>query len=121
MTDLDVYVDIAGEPVRAGTAYFTVHRSRVSTTFTYDSAYLAGTAGDLEPGLPVSAGQQYVDGLPGAFADSSPDRWGRNLIDKRRRAAQREASQRLPAATAIDYLVGVSDITRQGDLRFGSY
>ncbi|MFZ2242743.1 MAG: type II toxin-antitoxin system HipA family toxin [Gordonia amarae] len=118
MTDLDVYVDIAGEPVRAGTAYFTVHRSRVSTTFTYDSAYLAGTAGDLEPGLPVSAGQQYVDGLPGAFADSSPDRWGRNLIDKRRRAAQREASQRLPAATAIDYLVGVSDITRQGDLRF---
>lgn len=95
-----------------------MHRSRVSTTFTYDSAYLAGTAGDLEPGLPVSAGQQYVDGLPGAFADSSPDRWGRNLIDKRRRAAQREASQRLPAATAIDYHVGVSDITRQGDLRF---
>lgn len=119
MTDLDIYIDTAGEPVRAGVAYFTARRSGVSTTFTYDPSYLAGaTTADLEPGLPRVAGQQYVDGLPGAFADSSPDRWGRNLIDKRRRAVQRETTRRLPAATAIDYLVGVSDITRQGDLRF---
>jgi len=119
LTDLDVFVDVGGDPVRAGVAYFTPRRSGVATTFTYDPTYLAdATAADLEPGLPRVGGQQYVDGLPGAFADSSPDRWGRNLIDKRRRAAQRETPQRLPAATAIDYLVGVSDITRQGGLRF---
>jgi serine/threonine-protein kinase HipA len=91
----------------------------VTTTVVYDVAYLADRSGyDLEPALPRQAGQQYVDGLPGSFADCSPDRWGRNLLDKRRRAEQRHASQRLPAATETDYLLGVSDITRQGNLRF---
>ncbi|HMS76398.1 MULTISPECIES: HipA N-terminal domain-containing protein [Gordonia] len=90
---LDVYIDVGGEPVRAGVAYFTEHRHRVGTTFTYDPSYLARSVpGDLEPRLPRVGGQQYVDGLPGAFADSAPDRWGRNLIDKV--VAQRSAKPR---------------------------
>ncbi|MGB3685883.1 MAG: type II toxin-antitoxin system HipA family toxin [Ornithinimicrobium sp.] len=120
MTELTVYVDIDGAPVRAGIAYFTVGRKRVSTSFIYDSDYLANpSAFDVEPALPRQSGQQYVDKMPGSFQDSSPDRWGRNLINKRRQAEQRAAgSRRLPALTDIDYLVGVSDATRQGDLRF---
>lgn len=55
---------------------------------------------------------------PGSFSDCAPDRWGRNLIDKRRRALQRESDKRLPAATEVDYLVSVRDLTRQGNLRF---
>ncbi len=43
---------------------------------------------------------------------------GRKLIDKRRRALQRQTDQRLPSATDLDYLLGVSDLTRQGNLRF---
>lgn len=114
-----MHVDLAGHTVRAGVAYFTVGRAGVSTTFVYDSAYLADPEGyDLEPGLIRQSGQQYVDGLPGSFSDGAPDRWGRNLIDKRRRALQRQATQRLPATTDIDYLIGVSDVTRQGNLRF---
>lgn len=73
---------------------------------------------DLEPALPRRSGQQYVDGLPGCFGDSAPDRWGRMLLDKRHRAAQRLADRRLPSLTDADYLVGVSELTRQGDLRF---
>ncbi len=85
----------------------------------YDAAYLANPDGyDLEPLLPRNAGQQYVEDLPGSFSDCAPDRWGRNLIDKRRRALQRQSSQRLPATTDVDYLIGVSDVTRQGALRF---
>lgn len=69
--------------------------------------------------MPRQSGQQYVDKMPGSFQDCSPDRWGRNLINKRRQAEERAAgSRRLSALTDIDYLVGVSDATRQGDLRF---
>lgn len=121
ISELVVYVDRDAAPVRAGLAYFTHGRQRVSTSFAYDPAYLADPRSvDLEPGLPRQSGQQYTGGLPGCFQDSSPDRWGRNLIDRRRRALQQEASRRLPAATAVDYLIGVSDLTRQGDLRFAA-
>ncbi len=119
MTELRVHVDIAGRTLPAGTAYVSVRRGRVSTTFTYDAAYLSNPAGyDLEPGLPRHSGQHYVEGLPGSFADGAPDRWGRNLIDRRRRAAERDLAQRLPRLTDADYLIGVSDVSRQGNLRF---
>ncbi len=118
MTELRIHVDIAGRTLSAGTAYVSVRRGRVSTTFTYDAAYLSNPAGyDLEPGLLRRSGQHYVDGLPGSFADCAPDRWGRNLIDRRRRAAERDMAQRLPGLTDADYLIGVSDVSRQGNLR----
>ncbi|MGL5817771.1 MAG: type II toxin-antitoxin system HipA family toxin [Phycicoccus sp.] len=121
MSQVEVHVDIAGTPVAAGVAYLTLGRSRVSTTLIYEPGYLGAVDGyDIEPALPRRAGQQYVDGLPGSFADCSPDRWGRNLIDKQRRAAQRDAAHRLPSATDLDYLLGVSDVTRQGALRFST-
>lgn len=119
ITELQVHVDLAGSTARAGTAYLTHGRRGVTTSFVYDAAYLADPRGvDLEPALPRRSGQQYVDGLPGSFGDSAPDRWGRMLLDKRQRAAQRVADRRLPSLTDADYLVGVSDLTRQGDLRF---
>lgn len=93
----------------------------MTTTFVYDAEYLANPAGyDIEPSLVRHAGQQYVDGMPGAFSDCAPDRWGRSLVDKRRRSLQRQSDKRIPVATEIDYLVGVSDLTRQGNLRFSS-
>lgn len=121
MTELRVHACLAGRTVQAGVAYFTLGRGRVSTTFVYDTAYLADPEGyDLEPVLVRQAGQQYIDGVPGSFSDCAPDRWGRNLIDKRRRGLQRQAKQRLPTASDVDYLTGVSDVTRQGNLRFSN-
>ena len=73
MTELRIHVDIAGRTLSAGTAYVSVRRGRVSTTFTYDAAYLSNPAGyDLEPGLLRRSGQHYVDGLPGSFAETVP-------------------------------------------------
>lgn len=114
-----VFLDLDGTPLKAGVAYFTLGRQRVTSSFSYDSAYLSRPGSvDLDPSLPRRSGQQYVSGLPGSFQDSAPDRWGRNLIDKRWRVAERESRQRLPGLTPVDYLLGVSDLTRQGDLRY---
>jgi serine/threonine-protein kinase HipA len=117
---LQVHLQLAGATVLVGHAQF--HRGRgvlTSTTFQYDQSYLANPAAyPIDPALQLVTGTQYVQGLPGAFADSAPDRWGRNLITKRERALAREESRRPQQLDDVDFLAGVSDITRQGALRF---
>ncbi len=116
MTDVDVYYGDA--PTRVGTAHFTRSRGSVSTTFLYDESYLASGAVNIDPSLQLVAGSQYASRLFGAFADTAPDRWGRNLIDKAARLAALEEGRRPGTLDDVDYLLGVSDDTRQGALRF---
>jgi serine/threonine-protein kinase HipA len=117
---LEVHVVLAGETVLAGRAQF--HRSRgnlTSTTFQYDQNYLAdASAYPLDPALQLVSGTQQTQGLPGAFSDSAPDRWGRNLIKKRERLLARAESRRPRDFDDADFLAGVSDVTRQGALRY---
>lgn len=119
---LEVHVELAGETVLAGRAQF--HRSRghlTSTTFQYDQSYLAHTSAyPLDPALQLVTGTQQTQGLPGAFSDSAPDRWGRNLIKKRERLLARAESRRPRDFDDADFLAGVSDVTRQGALRYRS-
>jgi serine/threonine-protein kinase HipA len=115
-----VFVDRAdGEPAEVGEAFFTAKGGRlVSTTFRYDTGWLARRGSfPLDPDLPLVSGTLNVAGLPGALQDCSPDRWGRNLIAKQHRALAREQGRRAATLTEQDYLVGVSDSTRQGALR----
>jgi serine/threonine-protein kinase HipA len=117
MSTYEVYNDDRGELRLAGQAHFTQDR-RVSTTFVYDTAYLTKGGANIDPSLQLVAGPQHQDGLLRAFADSAPDRWGRNLIDKAERIAARE-SERVPRRLDdVSYLLGVNDNTRQGALRF---
>lgn len=119
MTDVEVHVEIRGETVLAGLAHFTRTRGRVSTTFTTAPAYLARPgAMSLDPQLELVSGAQYQARLPGAFMDAAPDRWGRNLITKRERELAREQQRRPKNLDDVDFLLGVSDSTRQGALRF---
>ncbi|MFZ4892916.1 type II toxin-antitoxin system HipA family toxin [Plantibacter sp. Mn2098] len=117
---LEVHVDLDGETLFVGNAQF--HRSRgalTSTTFQYDMTFMAHPlAYPVDPALQLVSGTQYTSGLPGAFADSAPDRWGRNLIKKRERAVARTESRRPQDLDDVDFLASVSDITRQGALRF---
>jgi serine/threonine-protein kinase HipA len=114
-----VYVDIDGESVDVGTAYFTRRRGTSSTSFHYAPSYLSRKgAYPIDPALGLFAGPQQVDGLPGAFADCSPDRWGKNLVTKRQQALALQESRTPPSLGDVDFLVGVSDLTRQGALRF---
>ncbi len=119
MTDaLRVCVELDGRPIEAGIAYFT-HRGTLTTSFRYSRDYLRRPgAYELDPALPLYQGQHHVAGLPGAFADCAPDRWGQNLIRRRIRFEQSSTRARSRAVTDVDYLTGVSDFTRQGALRF---
>jgi len=56
--------------------------------------------------------------LFGAFADSSPDRWGRTLIQRAERARARAAATAPRSISEVDLLLGVRDDLRQGALRF---
>ena len=116
-------IEVWNGDTQAGQAFFTrarrgQGRGGVSTTFIYEPSYLAHGGIALDPALPLVPGAQYVPGLPGAFSDTAPDRWGRNLIDKQERE-QARVEQRAPRTLdEIDYLLRVSDNTRQGALRF---
>lgn len=110
-TQLEVDLDVDGQNVHVGVAHFAWRGRAVTTTFTYSPAYLARTdAYAIDPALPLDVGRGHTTGLPGAFADSAPDRWGRRLIE---RAWPGPAS-----IGEVDYLVGVSDHSRQGALRY---
>lgn len=115
MTSLDVHIADSG---LVGQAHVTRNRRALSTTFLYDAAYLAGNGSAIDPALPLDTGAQYQPGLVRAFADSAPDRWGRNLIDKAERVRAREENRNPRSLDDLDYLLGVSDDTRQGALRF---
>jgi len=94
-----------------GLAYVNQRRGSLTSTFAYSHEYLQSPLScAIDPELPLQSGNwPLAHELPGALMDSTPDRWGRNLINKR------YPGQRL---NNLDYLLGVSDITRQGALRF---
>lgn len=117
---LQVHVDLPRGTALAGEAQFHRGRGRLSsTTFQYDSSYLTiPGAYALDPALELVSGTQHVQGLPGAFSDCAPDRWGRTLIEKRERAAAFNEHRRAASFDEVDFLAAVSDATRQGALRF---
>ena len=116
-----VFNEIDGECLEAGTACFTRRRSVLSTSFRYTRRYVNQPRSfALDPGLSLLAESHQVAGLPGALADSAPDRWGRNLITKRAQALALESGQAAPSLSEVDFLIAVSDGSRQGALRLKS-
>ncbi|MBN1608144.1 MAG: type II toxin-antitoxin system HipA family toxin [Polyangiaceae bacterium] len=57
-------------------------------------------------------------GLFGAFADSAPDRWGRQLMQRHERRSAKSLGRPVQTLSELDYLLGVADISRMGALRF---
>lgn len=120
--ELLVYLDLTGMAHFVGRLWVRRARNRESATFEYAADWLASPARfALEPALMLGGGPQHTQqgrALFGAFGDSAPDRWGRNLIqrDERRRA---QAEGRAPRSLGeVDFLLGVGDVARQGALRF---
>lgn len=77
-------------------------------TFSYDDEFVRGGY-PLGADLPLQVGGCHFSRVPGAFDDTSPDRWGRTLI--------RRANPGVPDTPSL-YLLGVSDTMRQGAIRF---
>ena len=118
-TEIQVSIHSSHLALDVGVAHFHRGRASISTTFTYLANYLAHPqAYAIDPGLPLTLGAHHVRGIPGAFLDSAPDRWGRNLLDARHRFLAPEGQARLRSLDEVDYFLGVDDTTRQGALRF---
>jgi serine/threonine-protein kinase HipA len=127
MTDrsVNIYVDLGGTPHLVGRLWARSRKGKESATFEYDAAWLTNPLRfALEPALTLGKGPHHTAAGRlsfGAIGDSAPDRWGRVLIqrDERRRAREEKHAPR--TLLEVDYLLGVSDISRQGALRFAEH
>lgn len=92
-----VYDDFSSNcPLLMGRLYVSIIRGSESYSFEYDNEWLrtSGINMALDPFLLPYAGRHYPrdKNIFGLFADSSPDRWGRILMNKRERLkAERRA------------------------------
>jgi serine/threonine-protein kinase HipA len=121
---LEVWADweALGAATLAGWLHATPARGHDVFSFEYADSWLAaGHAVPLDPNLPLTRGIQYVpagrDNF-GVFLDSSPDRWGRVLMQRREAQVARETKRSARRLTEADYLLGVFDGHRMGGLRY---
>ncbi len=91
-------------------------------SFEFDSAWLVqhDRSHIIDPELQLYSGRQYPvnKSVFGIFADSSPDRWGRVLMQRRERIYADKEGRKPRKLTDGDYLLGVYDETRMGAIRF---
>ena len=118
-----VYDDFSTDhPVLMGSLYVNVIKGGESYSFEYDKEWLkkTGLTLTLDPELMPYSGRQYPTGknIFGLFADASPDRWGRVLMNKRERILAEKESRKPSKLYDSDYLLGVYDETRMGGIRF---
>lgn len=127
MTMIGVYAHWDGLPEPARLGYLHSRRTRTQELFEfeYDATALkhAGLGHlQFDPAIGLFEGPQYPappHDTFGAFADSSPDRWGRMLMERRLERDIRAGLQ--PRGTRLyesDFLLGVHDLYRVGALRY---
>lgn len=122
--DIMVYADWKGleTPTLMGVLSVTHTRGHAVFTFSYDKPWIkADKARNLDPDLQLYDGPQFLaGGKPnfGLFLDSSPDRWGRVLMDRREAILARQENRKANPLFEEDYLLGVYDAYRMGALRF---
>lgn len=120
--DIEVHIDFAQGLKRVGTLHRHARRGTETTSFEYHADWLGDAARfSLEPALTLNRGAFAPAGgaaIFGSIGDSAPDTWGRRLMQRaERRRAERENRQPRTLMES-DYLLGVSDISRLGALRF---
>ncbi|WP_445772563.1 type II toxin-antitoxin system HipA family toxin [Shewanella sp.] len=102
-------------------AYSDLSRGGVFS-FAYDKAFLTSPyCLQIDPLLTLHAGELYNDEANKnfrAFLDSSPDRWGRILMQRRAAIEYRKGIRPSNRVTELDYLLGVHDAYRMGGIRF---
>jgi serine/threonine-protein kinase HipA len=117
-----VYVDLEGAPHLVGHLWARSRKGKEGASFQSDDTWLANPFRfALEPALILGKGPHHTMAgrlIFGAIGDSAPDRWGRALIQREERRKAREERRTPRTLLEVDYLLGVSDITRQGALRF---
>lgn len=122
MPDIEVHIDLASHARQVGIA--RSNRARGGETFVFE--YAAEWLDDpdsfpIEPALPVTRGgfvPPAGQALFGSLSDSAPDTWGRRLMQRSERRQAERDHRAVRTLLDSDYLLGVSDETRLGALRF---
>ena len=119
---VEVYLDAFGKSRRVGIMRRHSSAGRERVSYEHDPDWLRSTeAFQFDPMLPLTLGPIYTprsQDMFGTLGDSAPDTWGRELLRRWERHcayAERRPPRILQEA---DYLLGVSDFTRLGALRF---
>ena len=121
---IEVYAHWVGlsQPTLMGVLYAAPIRGKEIFSFVYDDGWLKkAQAHILDPSLQLFQGTQYApQGQEnfGVFLDSSPDRWGRFLMNRREAQLARKEGRKEHKLLESDYLMGVYDEHRIGALRF---
>jgi serine/threonine-protein kinase HipA len=114
--------DDLGGARELGVLHCVSTRGKEVFSFEYSDDWLASMGNlSIDPGLQPVRGPQYAPANRdnfGAFLDSSPDRWGRVLMQRREAQLARETRRPERQLTEYDYLLGVFDGHRMGGLRF---
>jgi len=122
MTDVEIHIDLEGQVRPLGILHRQASRRGETVTFEYGETWL-GDANrfSIEPALTLTKGAfppQAGQPIFGSIGDSAPDTWGRRLMQRaERRLAEREGRQ-VRTLGELHYLLGVTDETRLGALRF---
>jgi len=119
-----VYADWLGmdAPELMGLLQAEQLRGREIFSFSYDAVWLEKKSSLLlDPDLGFYSGPQYNKEEKsnfGLFTDSSPDRWGRVLMERKEALIAKSENRKSKTLMESDYLLGVFDRYRMGGLRF---
>jgi serine/threonine-protein kinase HipA len=126
MAPVQVWIDdhqLSSAPLLVGRLEASNSRGHQIVRFRYADPWLseAGPGFPIDPELPLGPGDYFPGAdrsLHGAFRDTSPDRWGRRLMDRREREQAGCEGRRPRSLSEWDTLLGVQDASRLGALRF---
>jgi serine/threonine-protein kinase HipA len=103
-------------PIFMGTLSMVHTKGHHVASFDYDKDWIKkGFAQSLDPDLQFYTGPQYLGKKKtnfGLFMDSSPDRWGKTLMDRREAILARVEGRKPNKLWEEDYLLGVYDAHR---------
>lgn len=109
-------------PLRVGRLTFAETSRGSVFSFAYDKPFLTSDYRlQIDPLLSLHTGELYNDAPDKnfcAFLDSSPDRWGRILMQRRAAIEYHKGLRSSARLNELDYLLGVHDSYRMGGLRF---
>jgi serine/threonine-protein kinase HipA len=122
LADVEVHIDLEGRTRLLGLAHTNRVRGNETIVFEYAPQWLDHPDRfSIEPALALTAGgfaPPAGQAVFGSIGDSAPDAWGRRLMQRaERRLAEREGRP-VRTLSESDYLLGVTDETRLGALRF---
>lgn len=119
-----VYIDLAGAQHQIGRLCTCVGQGRVSAKFHYDDTWIDHPERfALDPAVSLIPEPHHIlagQTLFGGLSDSAPDQWGRMLMASAELRTARVEERSPCTLTELDYLLNISDRTRQGAVRFAS-